>query len=102
VNILEAKIEGTRKQIKELCTQIDKRIQELGDVDIMTYRNDPQVKELRGKICDLYREATNMCKTYGEALKVCEVFKEEPTCLTQLMLSEELTCPIPPAKKEEK
>ncbi len=43
-----------------------------------------------------------MCKTCGEALKVCEVFKENPVCLTQLMLSEELTCPASTEETKEK
>mgnify|MGYP000218033247 CR=1 FL=1 len=96
---MESAIENLRKQVKELCSQIEKRIKEIGDVDILTYRSDPQIKELRRKICDLYREAVNKCRTYGEALKVCEVFKEYPTCLAQLMLSEELTCPAPTGEK---
>jgi len=90
---MESMIESIRKEIDELCMQIEKRIKEIGNVDIMTYRSDPIIKELRRKICDLYRKAVNKCKTYDEALKVCEFFGGNPTCLAQLMLSEELTCP---------
>ncbi len=99
---MESKLEYFRKQLKELCAQTEKRIKEIGEMDIMTYRSDPVLKELRGKICELYRKAANICKTYEEATGICELFKEEPVCLTQLMLSEELVCPIPPKEDQEK
>jgi len=102
VNILEAKTNELRKQVKELCEKVDKRMKEIGDVDIMTYRNDSIIRELQGKICEIYRQGVSYCKTYGEATTICKIFQGEPSCLLQLMLSEELTCPIPPAKKEEK
>ena len=91
---MEAKIEDLESQIKVICVQVNKRIKEIGEVDIMTYRSDLVIKNLREKLCELYRQAVNSCNTYGDASKVCTVFREEPTCLTQLMLSEELACPV--------
>jgi len=91
---MESKVIALRRQLDELCLKIDERIRELGDTNIMTYRSDPLIKDLRSKICQIYRESVNMCKTYKEAVKVCETFKEYPECLTQLMLSEELVCPV--------
>jgi len=99
---METMIGNIRKQVDELCIQIEKRIKELGDIDIMTYRSDPLIRELRSKICELYRKAISICKTYGEALKVCEAFRENPVCLAQLMLSEELTCPTSAEETKEK
>ncbi len=92
---LESTLEDFRKQLNELCSQVKKRFGELGEMDMITYRSDPVISDLRKKICDLYRKAVNICKTYGAALKICEVFKEEPVCLAQLMLSDELACPLP-------
>ncbi len=90
----DEKLEEIEKKISGLCKKVNKRIKELGDVDMMTYRSDPVIKELQGEICKIYREAVAICKTYGEASKICKLFMNEPGCLTQLMLSEEVTCPV--------
>jgi hypothetical protein len=81
------------KKLEELCVKVNNRIKELGDKDVMTYRSDPQIKEMQSKLCEIYRQGMNSCKTYGEAQKLCEAFRKYPECLTQLMLSEELACP---------
>ncbi|MCP8311344.1 MAG: hypothetical protein L6M37_00125 [Candidatus Methylarchaceae archaeon HK02M1] len=88
----ETKIERLRKEIVDICQKVNKRIRELGDVDIMTYRSDPTIKRHQDYICKLYRGAVRSCKTYGEASEICNIFMSEPGCLTQLMLSEEVAC----------
>lgn len=92
--VMESKIMTLRRELDGLCIRVNKRLKEIGDKDLMTYRSDPQIKSLQSEICKVYRESVNACKTYGEAEKVCEVFREYPECLNQLMLSEEVACPI--------
>ncbi len=86
-------INELNKNLEELCEKINTRMKELGEKDVMTYRSDPQIKQLQSALCDIYRRGMNSCKTYGEAKKICEAFTKYPECLTQLMLSEELSCP---------
>jgi len=88
----ERKLKELRKEIADLCQRINKRIKELGDADIMTYRSDPIIKGLQNDICKLYRNAIKSCKTYGEASEICKLFMNEPSCLTQMMLSDEVVC----------
>ncbi len=90
---MEFEINELNKNLEELCIKVNERIKELGDKDVMTYRSDPQIKEIHTSLCEIYRHGMNSCKTYGEAKKICEVFRKYPECLTQLMLSEELACP---------
>ncbi|MCP8304357.1 MAG: hypothetical protein H3Z50_02650 [archaeon] len=97
----EAKLEELRKEIIDLCQRVNKRIRELGDVDIMTYRSDPVIKGLQDDICKIYRSAVRSCKTYGEASGICKLFMSEPGCLTQLMLSEEVACFVEAEEEEE-
>ena len=42
---MEATFELFKKEIDTICKKIDGRIKELGDEDIMTYRNDPEIKK---------------------------------------------------------
>ncbi|WP_455276133.1 hypothetical protein [[Eubacterium] cellulosolvens] len=88
-----------RKEIDKICLQIDEIIKRLGDEDIMTYRNDPEIKKLLKRVINLYRESVNTCKTYTEAFKVCEVFKEYPECVKHLLLSEEFMAGIVPPEE---
>ncbi|WP_455278338.1 hypothetical protein [[Eubacterium] cellulosolvens] len=90
---MEFEINELNKNLEALCEKVNNRINELGDKDVMTYRSDPQIKDLQTTLCEIYRKGMNSCKTYGEAKKICETFRKYPECLTQLMLSEELACP---------
>jgi len=94
IDLPEEKLEEIQRKMNELCHKVNKRIEELGNVDMMTYRSDPVIKELQSEICRIYRKAVAVCKTYGEASKICKIFMKEPNCLTQLMLSEEVACPV--------
>jgi hypothetical protein len=91
---MESNISTLRRQLDELCVRVTGRMKELGDKDIMAYRSDPSIRELQSRICSIYRQAVGTCKTYGEAVKVCETFRDYPECLNQLMLSEEVACPV--------
>jgi hypothetical protein len=91
---MESNMSTLRRQLEELCVRVTGRMKELGDKDIMAYRSDPSIKELQSRICSMYRQAVGTCKTYGEAVKVCETFRDYPECLNQLMLSEEVACPV--------
>ncbi len=88
----EVKLQELRKEINDLCQKVKRRIKELGDVDIMTYRSDPVIKSLQNDVCKLYRNAVRSCSTYGGASEICKLFMSEPACLTQLMLSDEVAC----------
>jgi hypothetical protein len=96
---MEATFELFRKEIDIICRQIDGRIKELGDEDIMTYRHDPEIKKRLKRVISLYRESVKACKTYTEAFKVCEVFKDYPECVKHLLLSEEFIEGILPPEK---
>jgi len=89
---LDERINDILNQVKQLCAIINRRMKELGDVDIFTYRDDPVIKECQAKICDLYRRAIGLCKRVSEAVSVCKRFTSEPECLQQLLLSEEVAC----------
>jgi len=93
-SLMESNISTLRRQLDELCVRVTGRMKELGDKDIMAYRSDPSIKELQSNLCGIYRKAVSACKTYGEAVKVCETFRDYPECLNQLMLSEEVACPV--------
>lgn len=90
---MESNITYIKDRLDVLCKKIEKRMNELGDIDIMTYRSDKEINDIRDEICVLYRKAIKFCNTYKEAEKVCDTFKKYPGCLNQLMLSEELSCP---------
>jgi hypothetical protein len=96
---MEATFELFKKEIDTICKKIDERIKELGDEDIMTYRNDPEIKKQLKRVISLYRESVKACKTYTDAFKVCEVFKAYPECIKHLLLSEEFIEGIVPPKK---
>jgi len=91
---LPEKLEEIQRKINKLCQKVNKRIKELGNVDMMIYRSDPIIKELQSEIRKIYRKAVAICKTYGEASEICKLFMKEPSCLTQLMLSEEVACSV--------
>ncbi len=64
---MESKIATLRRELDGLCVRVNKRLKEMGDKDLMTYRSDPQIKSLQSEICKVYCESVNACKTYGEA-----------------------------------
>jgi hypothetical protein len=96
---MEATFELFRKELDTICRQIDEKIKDLGDEDIMTYRHDPEIKKLLKRAISLYRESVKACNTYTDAFKVCEVFKEYPECVKHLLLSEEFIEGISPPEK---
>jgi len=89
---LDERINEILNQVKQLCVIINKRMKELGDVDVFTYRDDPVIKDCQAKICSLYRKAMSLCKQVSETINVCRRFMSEPECLQQLLLAEEVAC----------
>lgn len=76
-------------------------MEELGDVDVMTYRGDRVIRELMDKICQLYREGVGVCKYYdGRREPACRLFRDEPGIIRELELAEEMHCPISPELKK--
>ncbi len=90
--ISEEELNEILDQVRQLCRKVNKRMKELGDVEIFVYRKDPVIKEAQSKICSLYRQAMSKCERVGDAVKVCKMFMRDPECLQQIMLSEEVAC----------
>lgn len=93
-----------KKEIDGLTKKIIERMEELGEVDVMTYRHDQIIKELINKTCELYHKAVGACEYYDESTEpLCRLFRDEPAIIRRLELSEETLCPIrSKLKKREK
>ncbi len=89
------KLDRIDAEARDVTKKLVTRVQELGDVDVMTIRNDREINDLLARICRLYSEGGAACTRRGSAGKqVCELFKDEPEVVRWLELSEEKICPI--------
>ena len=66
------------------------------DGDIITIRNDPDVKVIWNKLCRLHMKAMVSCEydpiNREEIARLCQELSKPRICITLLKLSEEQTC----------
>ena len=80
-------------QARALAARIVARVKELGDVDVMTIRRDPEINELLARVCRVYAEGGAECAARGSPERqVCDLFRDEPDVVRWLELSEENIC----------
>jgi len=78
--------------MQKITTQIEERVTKLNS-DVMTTRNDTQIKELWNKLCVLHMKGLLYCHDNPEQDPSLINFITQPqTCIKFLHLSEEETC----------
>src|SRR3990170_2309860 len=87
------RLEEITSRMEELSTRISERAKEL-DADVMTLRNDPQIKALWNRLCILHMRATVICDEYTDKSKpgLCAMVERPQACVEVLHLAEEETC----------
>ncbi len=89
------KLDRIDAEAREVARRLVARARELGDVDVMTIRRDPEVNELLAKVCRIYSEGGTECShRHSVGRQVCDLFRDEPDVVRWLELSEEKICPI--------
>lgn len=90
---MATKIEDIKVEIDQLSQKIARRIEKLekqtGGEPVMMYRHDSVIREAISKIRGLYRKGEEMCVRYHLGEKMCKIFRDEPTIIRRLELSEE-------------
>jgi hypothetical protein len=79
--------------MKEFSALIEDRAKEL-DADVMTTRNDPQIKSFWNKLCLLHMRGIVICEEEYEENKPseCTFIAQPQACIQVLHLAEEKTC----------
>lgn len=96
----QKKIEKIKNEIDGLKKKLAKRMGELGELDVMSYRKDPVIKKLMIKICTLNSEGVGQCENFDDKKDpVCKLLRAEPQLIKRLELSEERLCPFYSKKK---
>jgi len=90
-------IQEVKNEIANLTKKILDRVKELGEIDVMSYRQDNVIRESIHQICEKYQKVFNSC-TYldDDAAPFCRLFRDEPAIIRRLELSEEKLCPLRP------
>jgi hypothetical protein len=79
-------------RMKEISDNIEKRVDFLNS-DVMTTRNDPEVRSLWSKLCLLHMKGIVICEdNLGKESGMCKSIHEPQACIQKLHLSEEETC----------
>lgn len=81
------------RKMKEISINIERRTKEL-DADVITTRNDPEIKSLWNKLCLLHMKGVVMCEEdyENDMSELCEFIFQPQACIQVLHLTEEETC----------
>jgi len=81
------------ENMKKISEEIESRVKTL-DVDVISTRNDPTIKNLWNKLCILHMKGTVICEQeYGEDKPgACGYIYQPQACIQVLHLTEEQTC----------
>jgi hypothetical protein len=88
-------LQDVSNEINEVCEKISKRAKEI-NADVMTVRNDPEIKALWNRLCLLHMKAVVTCEEIEEDKRpqICSTIEQRPpACVEVLTLSEEQSCP---------
>jgi lipid II:glycine glycyltransferase (peptidoglycan interpeptide bridge formation enzyme) len=89
------KIFELKDEINKVSDELIKKAQEI-DRDVMTTRNDPEIKKIWNKLCRLHMKTMVACEYDAmdnkELAKVCGELSQPQACIEVLHLSEEETC----------
>jgi hypothetical protein len=84
-----------RDEINTVSDELTASIKRL-DGDVITARNDPEIRKIRGRLCRLHMKAMVSCAydpINQEALaRICDELTQPRACVKALQLSEEQTC----------
>jgi hypothetical protein len=84
-----------RDEITKVSDELSSRVTCLG-VDVLTARDDPDVRRVWNKLCRLHMKAMVSCEydpiNHEQVAKVCEELSRPRACVRLLQLSEEETC----------
>jgi len=90
-----AKILKLKGEMDKVSDELTKKVSSI-DGDVMTIRNNPEVREIWNKLCRLHMKAVVSCEYDGsdneEMAKLCERVLQPRACVEALHLSEEETC----------
>ena len=76
------------KRLQVVSDAITRRTNEL-NADVMTMRNDPEIRRLWDQLCVLHMTGFVICEESGLD---CEEIRKPQACITRLHLSQEETC----------
>jgi hypothetical protein len=66
------------------------------DADVITIRNDPEIRKIWNRLCRLHMKGVIACefdpKGNKETVRICEEILQPRACIDALHLSEEETC----------
>jgi len=89
------KILKLKGEMDKVSDELTEKVSSI-DGDVMTIRNNPEVREIWNRLCRLHMKAVVSCEydTAGneEMAKLCEKVLRPRACLEALHLSEEETC----------
>ncbi len=90
-----AKILKLKEEMDKVSDELTKKVSSI-DGDVMTVRNNPEVREIWNRLCRLHMKAVVSCEYDGsdneEMAKLCERVLLPRACVEALHLSEEETC----------
>lgn len=89
------KVLKLKEEIDKVSDELTKKVNSI-DGDVITIRNNPEVREIWNRLCRLHMKAVVSCEydTVGneEMAKLCEKVLRPRACVEALHLSEEETC----------
>jgi len=84
-----------RDAINRVSDELTHKISHLG-TDIMTTRNNPEIRSIWNRLCRLHMKAMVSCQydptNQEEITKLCHELSKPRACIKLLQLSEETTC----------
>lgn len=80
------------ENMKSISREIETRVRTL-DLDVISTRNDQDVKRLWNKLCLLHMRGVVICEEFGEDKPAaCSYIHQPQACIRVLHLTEEETC----------
>ena len=80
------------ENMKSLSKEIETKVRAL-NLDVISTRNDPDVRRLWNKLCLLHMRGVVICEEFGEDKPAaCSYIHQPQACIQVLHLTEEETC----------
>ncbi len=90
--LLSDNLDKIVENMKSISEEIESRVRTLG-LDVISTRNDPDVKRLWNKLCMLHMSGVVICEDFGEDQPAaCGYIHQPQACIQFLHLTEEETC----------
>ncbi len=84
-----------KEEMDRISEELTKKVRTI-DADVITTRNNPEVREIWNRLCRLHMKAVVSCefdpKDNKETARICEEIIQPRACIEALHLSEEETC----------